>query len=137
MTGNYLCRTLVKKKMSHLLEALEFYADPTTYHDDLSRIVQDHGKQARIALGRPATPDYTKLAIRVGDTVAAIETALNDKNILVSTIDNYTFLAVTITLKNVRPDYMREAKRVAREVANKHLPEFNVWAIAESIRTDA
>ena len=125
-----------EKKMSHLLEALEFYADPTTYHDDMARIIQDHGKQARVALGWPETPDYSELSSRIGNTVAAIETALNDKNIVVGTIDNYAFLATAIILRKVKPDYMREAKRAAREVANRLLPEFNILVIAESTDRD-
>jgi len=119
--------------INKLITALDFYANPVTYHDGMTKIVQDHGKQARIALERPEYPDYRELSLKVGNAVAAIETALNDKDILVSTIDDYTFLNITILLKNVKPDCMREAKRIARQIANKHLPEFNILIMAESM----
>jgi len=118
--------------INKLISALEFYANPVTYHDGMAKIIQDHGKQARVALGRPENPDYRELSLRVGNAVAAIETALSDKNILVSTLDDYTFLSTAILLKNVKPDYMRGAKRTARQIADKHLPEFNITIIAES-----
>ena len=59
------------ENIDDLLKALEFYADPTTYHDGMAKIYQDYGKQARVGLGRPETPDYSELDLRLGDTVAA------------------------------------------------------------------